>query len=120
LNLEYNTTGYENESFTVGFSIYHQTFGNSPVTYSMSLFAPYSFGLGLASYLYQLISLGVLMFVGGLATRRSLIAGILLFSVSLLVFYGIGWLSIPLVFIAFVVVLFVLAIAIHLKSGGEE
>ncbi|RLF61821.1 MAG: hypothetical protein DRN33_06360, partial [Thermoplasmata archaeon] len=120
LNLEYDTTGYENESFTVSFSICHETFGNSPVTYSMSLFAPYGFGLGLADYLYQLISLGVLMFVGGLATRRSLIAGILLFSVSLLVFYGIGWLSIPPVFIAFVVVLFALAIIIHLKSGGEE
>ena len=119
VNLAYNTTNYTSESFYVDFSILHETFGNSPVTYSVSVFASSVFDLGIGAMWLQLISMGAIVLIGGIATRKTLVAGVVLSLTMLLFFWGIGWLVIETVFIVFMVFLGILAIIIYLKQGGE-
>jgi len=119
LDLSYNISDYSNESFTVRFSIDHQVFGNSPVVFDLSLLVPATVNLGISSFWYPLFALSGIILVGGIATRGSVLGGILLFFVTILIFIGIGWLSsLPWVFIAYAAVLSILAIINYYKQGG--
>jgi len=118
LNLNFNTTDYVNESWRIVYNINHETFGE--VNYEMSIFAPFGYNLGISSYLYELISLGIILLIGGITTRKSLIIGMVLTMSSVLIFYGIGWLPLSPLSIGFIIFLLVLSIISHIKSGGVE
>jgi len=120
VNTEYNITDYNDTDFTVTFTVYHQTFGNSPVTYTMGIFAPVFWDLGFSSGLYNLISLAVLVIIGGITTRRSLIAGILIFSIVFILFVALGWLTAGgwLLF-TLIMIVGVLSIINYLQGGAE-
>ena len=117
VNVEYNISNYTNESFTVAFSVWHETFGNSPVTYTVGVFPGIAWDIGVNTTLYTLYSLVLLILVGGVATRQSIVAGSVLFLVTMIMLYQIGWLSISLVSIAFIGVLLVLGIIV---SGKQQ
>jgi hypothetical protein len=119
IDLSYDTTGYENESFTVTFRVQHGILGNSPVQYMMSLISPFTLSLGIAAIWYQLFSIGIVLFTGGLMTRKSLIAGMMFTMIIMIVLWGINWLQIPTVFIAFAAVLCMLGVIAYMKQGGE-
>jgi len=116
IELSYNTTLYANESFYVTFRVQHQTLGNSPVQYMMSLLSPVSVSLGIGTFWYQMFSIGIVLFTGGITTRRSIIAGTLLSMMVMLVLWGIGWLQVPTVFIAFAAIVSLLGIITYLKQ----
>lgn len=118
VNVEHNISAYTNESFTVEFSLWHETFGNSPVSYAIGVFPGVIWDLGIDSRLYTLYSLVLLMLIGGVATRRSIVAGSALFMLTMLMLYHIGWLSVPLVSIVFIGVLLLLGVIISQKEEG--
>jgi len=123
LNLEYNTTDYNSTSFTVLFTVFHTSLGNSPVTYSMSLLVPVVWAIGISAFWYPIFSLGLCTAIGGIATRRSLIVGSVLFTTALLLCYGIGWLDlggVEVILIVFSAVLLLLSIINYVKQGGES
>lgn len=120
VNTEYNITDYNDTDFTVTFTVYHQTFGNSPVTYTMGIFAPVFWDLGFSSGLYNLISLAVLVIIGGITTRRSLIAGILIFSIAFILFVALGWLTAGgWILFSLIMIVGVLSIINYLQGGAE-
>lgn len=119
VNLEYNITDYSNESFTVDFSLWHETFGNSPVSYAMGVFPGIAWDIGVNSTLYALYSLVLLILVGGIATRHSIVAGSVLFLITMIMLYFIGWLPVSRVSIVFIAVLLVLGIIVSSKQEGN-
>ena len=119
VNLEYNITDYSNESFTVDFSLWHETFGNSPVSYAMGVFPGIAWDIGVNSTLYALYSLVLLILVGGIATRHSIVAGSVLFLITMIMLYFIGWLPVSRVSIVFIAVLLVLGIIVSSKQEGK-
>lgn len=123
VDTNHNITPYANDSFTVTFTVLHTTLGNSPVVYTMSLLTPIVWGIsGVSSMMYSLFSLTLLLLVGGITTRRSLIPGSILLVVTFLIVWGVGWLSgvdqVAQLFV-FVVVILMLSIINYLKQGGE-
>ena len=119
VSLNYNISNYSDENFVVEFSVEHSMFGNSPVVYNVGVFTPFMWDLGISTLWYQLIALGIVVLIGGLTTRRSLIGGTILLFISVVVIYQVGWLNIPKVTFAFMAVLSVIAIAVYFKQGGE-
>jgi len=119
INLNYDISNYTNETFWVSFSVEHQDLGNSPVEYEMAVGTVTMWSLGISSMWYSLFALVILLFVGGITTRASIVGGTILFVVCLLLLEIIGWLSLPYVFIGFVVFLGILGIIIYVKQGGE-
>lgn len=119
--LEYNISGWDNETFVIEFSMEHDTFGNSPVQYSMGLYSALSpnWGLGMSSTVSALISLTLLVLVGGIASRKSLVAGSAMFYITLITLRTIGWLSISLLNMVFLGVLLALGIIVYVKKSGD-
>ena len=117
IDLTYDIGNYTDESFEVKFSIRHSNFGNQ--TYVMFLYPSGFWNLGISSLWYSLFAMGILIMLGGIATRRSVIGGVIVFMLGLVLFEIIGWLSLPLVAIAVIVLLGILAIMIYFKQGGE-
>ena len=117
IDLTYDIGNYTDESFEVKFSIRHSNFGNQ--TYVMFLYPSGFWNLGISSLWYNLFAMGILIMLGGIATRRSVIGGVIVFMLGLVLFEIIGWLSLPLVAIAVIVLLGILAIMIYFKQGGE-
>jgi|GEM_PF-2491862 len=119
VDLTIDISDYSNQSFRVVYSISHEIFGNSPVRYQLSLLAPVAFPIGAGSLVMNLISLSLILGVGLITTRESLVAGTVLTLITILFLYAIGWLNTTPVFIIFCVVLGILGIAVYFKQGGE-
>ncbi len=119
VNLEYNISNYSNQSFTVEFLIDHETFGNSPVSFSIGVFPTIAFDIGLSSLGYQLFSLLSLILVGGLVTRKSIVGGSVVLFMMVATYYSIGWLAIPAVGVVFIALLLILGIITYIKQGGQ-
>ncbi len=120
VTLEYNITDFSNDTFTVSFSVEHETFGNSPVTYFMSVSTSTMWNLGVSSYVYTFISLITIVLVGGITTRKSMLAGVIMFISMILILRAIGWLSVMSdVSIVFVILLCVIGLFVWIKQGGE-
>ena len=119
VNINYNISAYSNQSFTVDFELNHTTFGNSPVSYSMGIFAPVVMNLGISALGYQLLSLISLVLIGGIVTRKSIVAGSVVLFMMVIVFKAINWLVIPTIGVVFIGVLMVLGIINYIKQGGE-
>jgi hypothetical protein len=75
---------------------------------------------GWSSTIYNLISLGILIFVSALATRESVKAGAFLTIIVYGLLMGIGWLQIDNAWTLFtlLIVLFVMAIIHSMKDDG--
>jgi len=116
IDLTYDIDNYTDESFEVKFTIRHSNFGNQ--TYVMFLYPSGFWNLGISSLWYSLFAMGILIMLGGIATRRSIIGGVIVFMLGLVLFEIIGWLSLPLVAIGVIVLLGILAIMIYFKQGG--
>jgi hypothetical protein len=120
VNVEHIVPAHErNNTFTVLFTVSHQTLGNSPVKYSMTLGAGALWSIGASSILLQLFSLGSLTLIGGLATRENIIGGALITTIAFAIFIGIGWLTDVWSLFAFVIVMFILAIINYLQTKGD-
>lgn len=118
----YNTTGMNTTSFTVLFTVSHASLGNSPIRHPISLAYAVAWGIGsTAVYMYNLFALTGLTLIGGITTRKSLIAGSMIYVIGFFVFWGLGWLGgIPVEILGvFVVFMFSLSIINYLKTGGE-
>lgn len=119
VNINYNISTYSNQTFTVDFELNHTTFGNSPVSYSMGVFAPVVMNLGISALGYQLISLLSLVLIGGIVTRKNIVAGSVVLFMMVIIFKAINWLVIPTIGVVFIGVLMVLGIINYIKQGGE-
>ena len=117
VNVQHNITDYQNQSFTVSFIIHHQTFGNSPVTYSMIVGTTTLFDLGAASYIYNLFSLFLLLGVAGVGAKKSIVGSSIIFMIMVLVLWGIGWLPSNYVLFGLVGFLLILGILAKMKEG---
>jgi len=117
VNVQHNITDYQNQSFTVSFIVHHQTFGNSPVTYSMIVGTTTLFDLGAASYIYNLFSLFLLLGVAGVGAKKSIVGSSIIFMIMVLVLWGIGWLPSNYVLFGLVGFLLILGILAKMKEG---
>jgi hypothetical protein len=122
VNVNYNITNYQDETFTVNFWVNHTSLGNSPIKNSITLFATLMWDFGATAMWYNLFALSILMVVGGLTTRESLIQGSIIFIITFLILWGIGWFIgmtvIPQLFV-FTVFLLMLGIINRIREGGE-
>jgi len=119
LNTNFDTSAYNSSSFVVRFNITHSKLGNSPITYDLSLLAPVAWSLGTSVIMYNLFSLGLLVTIGGLGTKTSLIPSSILLVAIYLTLMGLGWISAPAVLLIVVVVLLILNVISHVKAGNE-
>jgi len=122
VNANYDITAYQNLTFTVNFWLLHESLGNSPIMNSVTLFATLFWDVGASAMWYNLFALSILMAVGGLTTRESLIQGSMIFIITFLIVWGIGWFIgigvIPQLFV--VTVFFILLAIISRVKEGEE
>lgn len=120
VNLAYNTSNYTNQSWTVEFNVLNPAIGSVPISYIVPVLVSGSQFLSGASSLWlDLISIGIVTAIGGVTTRRSLVVGSLLSVAAVGLFWGIGWMGVPTVFVAFFIILLILGIVIYLKEGGD-
>jgi len=108
-----------NQTYSVTFLLSHQTLGNSPIKYYMSLPFAVTWGLGISAVLLNLVSLGMILGVGGITTRESIVGGSLLTLSVFGLLIAIGWLTNMWVLFAFVLYLFMLAIINHLQKENQ-
>jgi hypothetical protein len=119
LSLDYNISMNEKQSYTVRYSLKHQTLGNSPIAYEVPIIWGSPISLGLSTTVTTIMSLGILLLVGGLTTRLNLVGGLTLFIATFLILMGIGWLATNYVLLTLIIIIGILTILVHLQGGVE-
>ena len=109
----------KNQSWYVRYVLYHEIYGNSPITGSVSLIQGILLPIGVASWLYPFISFFILFLTSSIITPRNLVGGMLAIFVLLYLLYYIGWLSLTADAIVVISIILVMGLLLHLRSRGE-
>jgi len=110
----------KNQSWYVRYVLYHEIYGNnSPITGSISLIAGVLIPLGIASWLYPLVSFFILFLTSSIITPRNIIGGMLSIFVLMYLLYYIGWLSLTTDAIVVISIILIMGLLLHLRSRGE-
>jgi len=109
----------KNQSWYVKYTLYHEIYGNSPITGSVSLIQGILLPIGVASWLYPFISFFILFLTSSIITPRNIVGGMLAIFVLLYLLYYIGWLSLTADAIVVISIILVMGLLLHLRSRGE-
>jgi len=109
----------KNQSWYVRYVLYHEIYGNSPITGSVSLIQGILLPIGVATWLYSFISFFILFLTSSIITPRNIIGGMLAIFVLLYLLYYIGWLSLTADAIVVISIILIMGILLHLRSRGE-
>ena len=109
----------KNQSWYVKYTLYHQIYGNSPIMGSVSLIAGILLPIGVALWMYPLISFFILFLTSSIITPRNIVGGILSVFVLMYLLYYIGWLSLTTDAIVIISVILIMGLLLHLRSRGE-
>ena len=109
----------KNQSWYVRYVLYHEIYGNSPITGSISLISGVLVPLMIASWLYPLVSFFILFLTSSIITPRNIIGGMLSIFVLMYLLYYIGWLSLTADAIVVISIILIMGILLHIRSRGE-
>jgi len=113
LHMDINTSG---QNVEVDLNVTHQSLGNVKSSIFVTKSVEHNYNIGIDENKLNIFILVVLISIAGLISTRNFIAGVIIFDIALIFFKAVGWITISLVSIFFVIILTVIAVIIYIRE----
>ena len=113
LHMDINTSG---QNVEVDLNATHQSLGNVKSSIFVTKSVEHNYNIGIDENKLNIFILVVLISIAGLISTRNFIAGVIIFDIALIFFKAVGWITISLVSIFFVIILTVIAVIIYIRE----